>query len=279
VGDPSRAELRIPTRTDIMGWLEDSGRAPRRGLGQNFVVDPNTIRRIVRLAGVEPGDQVVEIGPGYGSLTAGLVEAGATVLAIEKDGDLADDLTRRVPASVTVHTADARDVDFDELTAGRPSALVANLPYNVAATLVIDILESAASIVSGLIMVQREVAERLVAPPGSKTFGIPSLRVAYRAEASIRGGVPADVFYPRPRVASALVGFDRLSQPAVEVIDSDLMWKLVKSAFGQRRKMLRSSLSDVSAEQFAVAGLEGRERPEELGLEQWGRLTDAVTAR
>jgi 16S rRNA (adenine1518-N6/adenine1519-N6)-dimethyltransferase len=216
---------------------------PSRALGQNFVVDPNTVRRIARLAAVGPGDHVVEVGAGAGSLTLALAETGASVVALE--------LERHV---------------------------VANLPYNVATPLVLDLLEGAPTIARMLVMVQREAGERLVAEPGSRTYGIPSVRVAYWATTRLVGRVGPDVFLPRPRVDSALVEIVRRPGPVVGA-DPERMFGLVRSGFGQRRKMLRRSLADlVTDAAFEAAGVAPTARAEELSIHDWGRLTDAVVS-
>jgi 16S rRNA (adenine1518-N6/adenine1519-N6)-dimethyltransferase len=268
------------TRTQVAELLERHGLAPSRALGQNFVVDPNTVRRIVRIAGVRPGDPVVEIGPGVGSLTTALVEAGADVTAVELDRHLIGVLREVVePLGVRVIEGDALEVDWDEVLAPHERwALVANLPYNVAATLVLHLLDEVPAIETMLVMVQREVGERLAATPGSGAYGIPSVKVALWAEAEVVAKVPPTVFLPQPRVESVLVRIRRRPGPAVDA-DLDLLFSLVRQAFGQRRKMLRRSLSGrVTAEMYALAGIAPEARPEELGIEQWGALTDVVTA-
>jgi 16S rRNA (adenine1518-N6/adenine1519-N6)-dimethyltransferase len=180
------------------------------------------------------------------------------------------------PAGVRVVHGDAMRLDWDELLGpadpGHPWVLVANLPYNVAAPLVLELLARVPAIERMLVMVQREVAERLVAEPGSKAYGIPSVKVAYRAEAEVVGRVPPTVFIPPPRVESALVRLRRLPAPAVDV-DADRLFRLVEAGFGQRRKMLRRSLAGlVAAGDFARAGVPPDARAEQLDLAAWGRL-------
>lgn len=266
------------TRTQVVELLERHGLAPSRALGQNFVVDPNTVRRIVRVAGVQPGDAVVEIGPGVGSLTTALSEAGALVTAIELDRHLIAALTEVVgPLGVRVVEGDALAVDWPTLLADHEAwALVANLPYNVATTIVLHLLDEVPAITSMLVMVQREVGERLAAAPGSRTYGIPSVKLSLWATAEVVAKVPATVFIPQPRVESVLVRIVRHPAPAVEG-DLDLVFGLVRQAFGQRRKMLRRSLADrVTPVMFDRAGIAPEARPEELSIEQWGALADAV---
>lgn len=271
------------SRTRIHDLLGDSGLAPRRDLGQNFVADPNTVRRIAALAKVGPGDHVVEIGAGLGSLTLALAETGAEVLAVEVDRGVVPvlrDVVADLP-NVTVVEADAITADWATLLAAAPRwTLVANLPYNVATPLVCDLLDDVPAIDSMLVMVQREVAERFAAPPGSKLYGAVSVKVAHWGAAAVVGVVPASVFVPRPNVESALVRIDRRDPPAT---DRGLLFALVRTAFGQRRKMLRRSLAgtmppEVLAGVFDAAGVSPEERPEQLGLDAWVRIADAAAA-
>jgi 16S rRNA (adenine1518-N6/adenine1519-N6)-dimethyltransferase len=262
----------------VRDLLAEHGLSPSRALGQNFVADPNTVRRIARLAEVGEGDQVVEIGPGLGSLTVALAETGARVTAVELDRHLLPALRSVVePLGVQVVQGDAMRLDWDDLLTssgvpGRPWALVANLPYNVATPLVLDLLAGVPAIEHMLVMVQREVAERLAAGPGSKAYGIPSVKVAYRARAEVVGRVPRTVFIPAPRVDSALVRLRRLPSPPVDA-DPDRLFALVEAGFGQRRKMLRRSLAGlVDAAGFERAGVRPDARAEELDLDGWARL-------
>lgn len=266
-------------RQQVRALLDEAGAEPRRSLGQNFVADPNTVRRIVRLAGVQPGDAVVEIGPGVGSLTLALREAGASVVAVEIDPTLAAIVREVTDDEVSVVVTDALEVDWSELLASRPTwKLVANLPYNVGATLVLDVLQSAPMVESLMVMVQQEVAARLVAGPGSKTYGIPSVKLAWWADAEIVGSVPPTVFVPRPHVDSALVKVVRHDRQPEDVSPTALA-ELLDTAFGQRRKMLRKSLGDrLDPTVFAAAGLEPTCRPEEVGLDGWIALTRAAQA-
>ena len=263
--------------------LDRHGIEPSRALGQNFVVDPNTIERIVRAAGVGAGDRVVEIGPGVGSLTTGLLEAGAEVVAIELDQHLIPALSEAVSSEAgeeapfeVVH-GDANDIDWADFFAGREQSrwkLVANLPYNVAAPVVLRALDEAPQIAEVLVMVQREVAERLAAGPGSATYGIPSVKVAYWGSAEVVGKVPASVFHPVPKVESALVRIVRAERPATDA-DADVVFDLVRRAFGQRRKMLRRSLSGaIDAAGFEAADVPETARPQDLDIAAWGRLAE-----
>ncbi len=270
------------TRRQVRDLLDEHGLSPSRALGQNFVADPNTVRRIARLAEVGEGDQVVEIGPGLGSLTVALAETGARVTAVELDRHLLPVLRSVVePLGVQVVQGDALRLDWDALLAsagepGRPWVLVANLPYNVATPLVLDLLAGVPAIERMLVMVQREVAERLAAGPGDKAYGIPSVKVAYYADAAVVGRVPPTVFVPPPRVESALVRLRRLPRPRVDV-EPDRLFRLVEAGFGQRRKMLRRSLSGlVDPAAFAAAGVRPEARAEELELQDWARLAGAA---
>ena len=268
------------SRPAVRALLTSRGLAPRRDLGQNFVTDPNTVRRMAHLAEVGTGDKVVEIGAGLGALTMALAETGAAVTAIEVDHGLVRALTDVVGdvERVTVVEADAMSVDWaDLLGAGAGWVLVANLPYNVATPLVADLLDRVPAISRMLVMVQREVAERFAAAPGSAAYGAVSVKIAYWADARIVGEVPASVFVPRPNVDSALVAINRRPPPDVE---PEPLFALVRAAFAQRRKMLRRSLRDrVTPEQFAAAGVDPTARPEELGLADWCRLTVATRDR
>jgi 16S rRNA (adenine1518-N6/adenine1519-N6)-dimethyltransferase len=267
------------SRSDITRLLREIDRRPRQSLGQNFVADPNTVRRIVRLAELPAGAPVVEIGAGLGSLTLALAEAGHHVVAIELDGQLVP-LLERVTAGldVTVVEADAMRVDWDVLlgpVAPHAWHLVANLPYNIATPLVCDLLDEVPTIATMLVMVQREVAERLVAAPGTPAYGAPSVKVAYWANARIVGHVPATVFVPPPRVESSLVRIVRRAEPATPG-DPARLFALVRAGFGHRRKMLRRSLGGiVSPEQFVTAAVSPEARAEQLTVEDWGRLAAA----
>jgi 16S rRNA (adenine1518-N6/adenine1519-N6)-dimethyltransferase len=270
------------SRQAIRALLDGIGTTPRRGLGQNFVADPNTVRRIARLAGVGPGDRVVEIGAGLGSLTLALAETGAHVTAVEVDPRIAGALRTvlsdaGVPdTTVTVVEADAMTLDWSAvLDGGDHWTLVANLPYNVATPLVCDLLDGVPEIERMLVMVQREVADRFVADPGSKQYGAVSVKIAYWASARLVGVVPPSVFVPRPNVESALVEITRRRPPPTA---PDELFSLVRTAFGQRRKMLRRSLAErVTPAQFAVAAISPEARPEQLDVDAWCRLTEAVS--
>ena len=264
------------SRPKIRELLDEGNLAPRRELGQNFVADANTVRRIAHLAGVGPDDHVVEIGAGLGSLTLALAETGARVTAVEVDSGLAATLRTVVAGipAVRVVEANAMTLDWDAVVGVDGAVLVANLPYNVATPLVADVLDDVPQVTRLLVMVQREVAERFVAAPRTPAYGAVSVKIAFWASARIVGLVPASVFVPRPNVESALVEIVRREPPGT---DPAAVFPLVRVAFNQRRKMLRRSLASVvTPEQFAAAGIEPTARPEELDVAAWCALAEVV---
>ncbi|MGB8179611.1 MAG: 16S rRNA (adenine(1518)-N(6)/adenine(1519)-N(6))-dimethyltransferase RsmA [Acidimicrobiales bacterium] len=267
------------TRTELVALLKANGLTPSRALGQNFVVDANTVRRIARLAAVGPGDQVLEIGAGLGSLTLALVETGATVRALEIDRYLIEPLRSVVePRGVTVHHANALEAHYDEILGSRPAVVVANLPYNVATPVVLHLLESQPLVTRLLVMVQKEAGERLAAHAGDEAYGAVSLRVQYFADAKVVGKVPPSVFVPKPNVDSVLVSLTRRPQVRVDpdVVSEDELFTVIRTAFGQRRKMLRRSLAEWTTEGvFERAGVAETRRPEELTIEEFAALAAA----
>jgi len=246
---------------------------PTKKLGQNFVIDANTVRRIVKTAGVVAGETAVEVGPGLGSLTLGLLETGASVVAVEIDNRLAGQLPITVEAmqpgvDLTVITQDAMKVL--ELP-GEPTVLVANLPYNISVPVLLHFLEHFPSIQRGLVMVQAEVGNRLAANPGSKVYGAPSAKAAWYGDWKTSGLVSRQVFWPVPNVDSILVGFHRHELPGTEA-ERLATFELVDAAFQQRRKMLRQALSVVlgdsatASARLEAAGLAPTARGEELTI-------------
>lgn len=249
---------------------------PTKQRGQNFVIDPNTVRRIVALSGVRKGDVVLEIGPGLGSLTLGLLEAGCEVTAVEIDERLAQRLSQTVAQRssgaeqrLRVIAADALKVT--ELAGPAPNAVVANLPYNVSVPVLLHVLAGWESIGSGLVMVQLEVADRLAAKAGSKTYGAPSAKLAWYAEAVKVATVPPKVFWPVPNVDSGLVRLTRRAAPATSVTRMDV-FAVIDAAFAQRRKMLRSVLSGLAGSSalaeaaLTAAGVDPTARGETLDI-------------
>ncbi len=307
-------------RTAIKRLLAEAGAVPRKSLGQNFVTDPNTVRRIARLAEVGPSSNVVEIGAGLGSLTLALMQTGANVLAIETDAKLVGALEKVLshesntqPSSTqlshtqlshtqlshtqlgtaTVLQADARRLDWTATLAQHHRAngsqddwhLVANLPYNIATSLVLTVLDEVPQISQLLVMCQREAAKRLVADAGDPSYGAVSVRVRMQGAAKIVGAVPATVFWPEPAVESALVRIIRndtvLSEPLTIAVRT-----LLRQTFGRRRKMLRRSLrggelgidADTAQAWLAAAGIAEVARPEQLNLSEWLALGEVLCA-
>jgi 16S rRNA (adenine1518-N6/adenine1519-N6)-dimethyltransferase len=255
---------------------------PTKKLGQNFVHDANTIRRIVSIAGVGEGDHVLEVGPGLGSLTLGLIESGARVSVIEIDprlaGALPGTLEKYFPgAEVTIITADALTVSE---VAGEPTALVANLPYNTSVPITLHLLQALPSLRAVLVMVQAEVAERLAAKPGSKAYGSPSVKARWYGSWSIAGSVPRQVFWPVPNVDSLLVKMDHTPAPGDESLRR-VVFDLVDQVFATRRKMARGALAnylgpDRVSELITAAGLNPEDRGEQWTLEDFVGLARVV---
>jgi 16S rRNA (adenine1518-N6/adenine1519-N6)-dimethyltransferase len=273
--DPTSVR-RIAARLDLR---------PTKQRGQNFVTDANTVRRIVAASGVGPDDAVLEIGPGLGSLTLGLLEAAGEVVAVEIDELLAGELPATVAArmpkradALTVITADALRVTGLPV---EPTVVVANLPYNVSVPVLLHLLATFPSWQRGLVMVQLEVADRLVAGPGSKTYGIPSVKMAWYAESARVGTVPPSVFWPVPNVESGLVAIRR--RPAPETTATrEQVFAVVDAAFAQRRKMLRSALSGLLGSSAAAsaalvaAGVDPQARGEMLQVSDFARIAEQV---
>ncbi len=265
------------SRPTIHELLDKHGLAARRELGQNFVADPNTVRRIAALADVGEGDLVVEIGPGLGSLTLALIETGAIVVAIEIDSGLAAAVAEVVGTDARVIEADAQTVDWNEVIGDHDGRVhvVANLPYNIGTTLVLDILADEPRVSTITVLVQSEVAERFAAQPGSKIYGIPSVMTALHADAHVLATVPPTVFVPRPKVQSSVVKLTR-RDGGPEIAHGDL-GTVVRAGFGQRRKMLRRALGGLlTEEQITAADVDPTARAEQLDLAAWIRLARVV---
>jgi 16S rRNA (adenine1518-N6/adenine1519-N6)-dimethyltransferase len=265
------------SRPAIYELLDEHGLAARRELGQNFVADPNTVRRIAELAQVGEGDLVVEIGPGLGSLTLALIETGAAVVAIELDAGLAVVAAAVVGDAATIIEADAQTIDWGELVGDHegPVHVVANLPYNIGTTLVLDLLADVPIVETITVLVQSEVGERFAAAPGSKIYGIPSVMAALHADVAVVATVPPSVFVPKPKVQSAVVRFVR--RPGPPPIAHERLALVVRAGFGQRRKMLRRSLNPLLSEaQLVAIDVDPTARAEQLDLAAWVRIASAV---
>jgi 16S rRNA (adenine1518-N6/adenine1519-N6)-dimethyltransferase len=277
----SRSTLLGPA--EIRDLADVLGIQPTKKLGQNFVHDANTVRRIVAASGVSAGTSVVEIGPGLGSLTLGLLEAGAQVVAVEIDKRLAAQLPTTV--SLLQPAADLSVVVDDAMRVvelpSAPTHLVANLPYNISVPVLLHFLEHFPTLTRGLVMVQAEVGLRLAAEPGSKIYGSPSIKAAWYGEFSTAGQVSRQVFWPVPNVDSILVAFDRKEARGTEE-ERLAVFELVDAAFQQRRKMLRQSLSGVygssaaASEALEAAGLPPTERGEQLTVDDFLALARAT---
>jgi 16S rRNA (adenine1518-N6/adenine1519-N6)-dimethyltransferase len=259
---------------------------PTKQRGQNFVIDANTVRRIVKASGVGPEDVVLEVGPGLGSLTLGLLGAVRRVVAIEVDPVLA----RALPDTVAAYAPDHADrfevVEADalrvtEVPGPPPTALVANLPYNVSVPVLLHLMALLPSLRHGLVMVQSEVADRLAAPPGSRTYGVPSAKAAWFAEVRRAGAVGRSVFWPAPNVDSGLVAWEHRDPPAVSV-SREQVFAVIDAAFAQRRKTLRSTLKGMagSAEAaeaaLAHAGVDPQVRGEQLGITEFAAIAEGL---
>ena len=268
------------TAPDVRELAASLGLRPTKTLGQNFVIDPNTVRRLVRVAGVTAEDVVVEVGPGLGSLTLGLLPEAARVVAVEIDPVLARQLPLTVAARAPELAARLEVVEQDALRltdvpGPAPTAFVANLPYNVAVPVLLRLLEHLPSLRTGLVMVQAEVADRLVAPPGSKTYGVPSVKAAWYADVRRAGAIGRTVFWPAPNVDSGLVAFTRREPPPG---DRAAVFALVDAAFAQRRKTMRAALAgwagsaDEAERRLRAAGIDPSARGEVLDVQAFARL-------
>ena len=278
-GLPDAAALLLGP-AEIRALAAQAGVKPTKRLGQNFLHDANTIRRIVRIAGVEPGARVLEVGPGLGSLTFGLIEAGAHVTAVEIDPVLARSVVARaarhgVQDRLNVVVADA--LRLVDIAGPPPELLVANLPYNVSVPVLLHLLEAFPSVRAALVLVQAEVGQRLAAGPGSKIYGVPSVKAAWYAEVSLAGNVAASVFWPVPNVDSVLVRLHRRAPPAAS--------SRRPAAFAQRRKMLRTTIaplagsSDVAVRALQASGIDATARGETLTVTDFARLAAALDAQ
>ena len=268
------------TAPDIRGLAAALDLRPTKQLGQNFVIDPNTVRRLVRTADVGADDVVIEVGPGLGSLTLGLLPEVARVVAVEIDPRLAHQLpltvAERAPELLSRLEVVLQDaLLLEDVPGPAPTAFVANLPYNVAVPVLLRLLEKLPSLERGLVMVQAEVADRLAAPPGSKTYGVPSVKAAWYAEVSKAGTIGRNVFWPAPNVDSALVSFTRRESPSGDRVKT---FAVIDAAFAQRRKTLRAALAgwaggaDVAERRLLAAAIDPGARGETLHVDDFARL-------
>lgn len=262
------------TPAAILALLERHGVRPRKAYGQHFLADRNLIDKVISLADVVPGDRVVEIGAGTGALTIALVERGAKVVAYEVDEELRPILAETLGGRpVDLRFADVMEVDFDGELEGAPWKMVANLPYNVGTPLLLDVLLHVPRIESLTVMVQTEVADRLIARPGTRTYGLPSIIVGLAGQPVDSFKVPPQVFVPPPQVSSTVLRIDRRPLPEGTMAAVEL----ARRAFGQRRKMLRRSLGDgVPEPAYERAGVSPASRPEDLAPSDFLRLAEAV---
>ena len=279
------SQPRLLDPTTIRRRIAELGLRPTKQRGQNFVTDANTVRRIVATSGVGSADTVLEIGPGLGSLTLGLLEVGARVIAVEIDRLLADALSETVAErapeqahQLTVIAANALSItDLPE----PPTSVVANLPYNVAVPVLLHLLARFESWDRGLVMVQSEVADRLVARPGSKIYGVPSVKMAWYAETTKVGTVPATVFWPVPNVESGLVSIRRRQPPETRA-SRDWVFAVIDAAFAQRRKMLRTAMAglvgstSMASERLLAADVDPRARGEMLDVADFARIAERL---
>lgn len=297
-GAEFKNQARLLGPAEIRGLAGQLSVRPTKQLGQNFVHDPNTVRKIVAAAGVRPDDVALEVGPGLGSLTLALLDAAAAVTAVEIDPVLAQQLPQTVgdrapelAGNLTVIGEDALKVTGEQLVAatgrdrGAPTVLVANLPYNVAVPVLLHLLAEVPTLRTVLVMVQLEVADRLAAGPGSRVYGVPSVKAAYYGAVRKAGTVGRAVFWPEPNVESGLVRID-LHDPAdrPDVPRADL-WAAIDGAFAQRRKTLRAALSGwagspaLAEEALVAAGVDPRERGEKLTVDQFAAIARAKNER
>lgn len=271
---------------DVRSLAESLGIRPTKQRGQNFVIDANTVRRIVRAADLDPDDVVVEVGPGLGSLTLALLGAVSHVVAIEVDPVLAAALPATVSEFAPEHADRLEVVEADALRVTSPpgpppTALVANLPYNVSVPVLLHLLSLLPSLRKGLVMVQSEVADRLAAPPGSRTYGVPSVKAAWYADVRRAGAIGRNVFWPAPNVDSGLVAWERHDPPAVSVSREEV-FAVIDAAFAQRRKTLRSTLkamagsAEAAEAALAHAGVSPMARGESLGIEDFARIAEGL---
>lgn len=281
-------EPRLLGATEIRELAARLDLRPTKHLGQNFVIDPNTVRRIVRESGIGPDDVVIEVGPGLGSLTLALLGVAAAVVAIEVD----DRLATLLPETAAAYAPDRSDrllvvnadaMRIEQLPGAAPTALVANLPYNVSVPVLLHLLARTPTLQRGLVMVQAEVADRLAAPPGSKVYGVPSVKAAWFADVRRAGTVGRNVFWPAPNVDSGLVAWTRREPPVTTATRAEV-FAVVDAAFAQRRKTLRAALRGLAGSAEAAiaaletAGIDPMTRGEAIAIGDYARIAEALGA-
>ncbi|WP_235734940.1 16S rRNA (adenine(1518)-N(6)/adenine(1519)-N(6))-dimethyltransferase RsmA [Nocardioides alcanivorans] len=282
-------EPRLLGPVDVRALAAELDLRPTKQRGQNFVIDPNTVRRIVRDSGIGADDVVVEVGPGLGSLTLALLAVASRVVAIEIDGVLAARLPRTIEEYAGTSAERFELVHADALRVAEvpgppPTALVANLPYNVSVPVLLHLMALLPSLERGLVMVQAEVADRLAAKPGSKVYGIPSIKAAWFADVRRAGAIGRNVFWPAPNVDSGLVAWTRRTSVPTEKVTRQQVFTIVDAAFAQRRKTLRATLrpvvggTEVAEQALLTAGVDPQLRGEALELEQFVAITEALVA-
>lgn len=285
--DLTSAGPRFLGPADVRSLASSLDLRPTKQRGQNFVIDANTVRRIVRAAGVGPDDVVLEVGPGLGSLTLALLAEVRHVVAVEVDPQLATALPATIAEYAPAQAAHVEVIEADalRLTAlpdPQPTALVANLPYNVSVPVLLHLMALLPSLRKGLVMVQSEVADRLVAPPGSRTYGVPSAKAAWFADVRRAGAVGRKVFWPMPNVDSGLVAWEHRDPPVVSVSRQEV-FAVIDAAFATRRKTLRSTLkahagsAQAAEAALAQAGVDPMARGESLGIEQFARIAESLS--
>jgi len=287
--DPGPAGPRLLGPADVRSLAAGLDLRPTKQRGQNFVIDPNTVRRIVRASGITHDDVVVEVGPGLGSLTLALLEVAPRVVALEVDPVLAEAL----PATIATYAPD-QAAAFEVLHADAmrvtavpgpaPTALVANLPYNVSVPVLLHLLALLPSLEKGLVMVQSEVADRLAAPPGSKVYGVPSAKAAWFADVRRAGAIGRNVFWPAPNVDSGLVAWTRREPPRTTASREEV-FAVVDAAFAHRRKALRGALrglagsAEAATAALEAAGIDPLTRGEALGIADFARIAEGLAGR
>ncbi len=273
--------------TDLRRIAADIGLRPTKSLGQNFLHDANTVRKIVSTAALDPADVVLEVGPGLGSLTLGLLGSVSRVVAVEIDAAMAGELSRTVQARLPgladrleVITADA--MVLTDLPGPAPTAMVANLPYNIAVPVVLHLLDALPTLRRILVMVQAEVGQRLAAPPGSRVYGVPSVKAAWYADVRRAGSISRHVFWPEPNVDSELVALIR--RPVPTGAERETVFRVIDAAFSQRRKTLRSALAGLAGspvraeEMLRAAGVDPRARGEAIDVLAFTRIAAHLPA-